>query len=69
MEVPRALPVGLHIEIMEKIAEIYFNWLNSTRAMINNLFKMFGFQTGKSNFVETYYEALRLLPVPLPEKQ
>ena len=45
------------IEIMEKIAEIYFNRLNSTRAMITNLFKMFRFQTGKSKLIETYYEA------------
>lgn len=44
------------IEIMEKIAELYFNRLNSTRAMITNLFKMFRFQTGKSKFIETYYE-------------
>ena len=44
------------IEIMEKIAEIYFNRLNSTRAMITNLFKMFRFQTGKSKLIETYYE-------------
>jgi CRP-like cAMP-binding protein len=43
-------------EIMEKIAEIYFNRLNSTRAMITNLFKMFRFQTGKSKLIETYYE-------------
>ena len=44
------------IEIMEKITEIYFNRLNSTRAMITNLFKMFRFQTGKSKLMETYYE-------------
>ncbi len=44
------------IEIMEKVAEIYFNRLNSTRAMIINLFKMFRFQTGKSKLIETYYE-------------
>jgi CRP-like cAMP-binding protein len=43
-------------EIMGKIAEIYFNRLNSTRAMITNLFKMFRFQTGKSKLIETYYE-------------
>jgi len=44
------------IEIMQKVAEIYFNRLNSTRAMITNLFKMFKFQTGKSKLIETYYE-------------
>jgi len=44
------------IEIMERVAGIYFNRLNSTRAMITNLFKMFKFQTGKSTLVETYYE-------------
>ncbi|OGP95407.1 MAG: hypothetical protein A2157_18470 [Deltaproteobacteria bacterium RBG_16_47_11] len=43
-------------EIMERVAEIYYNRLNSTRAMITNLFKMFKFQTGKSKFIETYYE-------------
>jgi CRP-like cAMP-binding protein len=44
------------LEIMEKVAEIYFNRLNSSRAMIINLFKMFKFQTGKSRLIETYYE-------------
>jgi CRP-like cAMP-binding protein len=44
------------VEIMEKVAEIYFNRLNSSRAMITNLFKMFKFQTGKSKLMETYYE-------------
>ena len=44
------------IEIMEKIAEVYLNRLNSTRAMITNLFKMFKVQTGKSKLIETYYE-------------
>ncbi len=44
------------VEIMGKVAEIYFNRLNSTRAMITNLFKMFRFQTGKSKLIETYYE-------------
>jgi CRP/FNR family cyclic AMP-dependent transcriptional regulator len=46
--------VGL--EMMEKVTEIYYNRLNSTRAMIANLFKMFKFQTGKSTLIETYYE-------------
>jgi len=44
------------IEIMEKVAEIFFNRLNSNRAMITNFFKMFKFQTGKSKLMETYYE-------------
>lgn len=44
------------LEIMEKVAEIFFNRLNSNRAMIANLFKMFKFQTGKSKLMETYYE-------------
>jgi len=44
------------IEIMDKIAETYLNRLNSTRAMITNLFKMFKFQTGKTKIMETYYE-------------
>ena len=44
------------LAIMERVAEIYFNRLNSTRAMITNLFKMFKFQTGKTKLMETYYE-------------
>ena len=44
------------MEIMETVAEIYYSRLNNTRAMITNLFKMFKFQTGKSKFIETYYE-------------
>jgi CRP/FNR family transcriptional regulator len=44
------------MEIMERVAEIYYNRLNNTRAMITNLFKMFKFQTGKSKLIETYYE-------------
>jgi CRP-like cAMP-binding protein len=47
----------LGIEIMGKIAEIYLNRLNSTRAMLTNLFKMFKFQTGKAKIMETYYES------------
>jgi CRP-like cAMP-binding protein len=45
------------IEIMERVTEIYYKRLNSTRAMITNLFKMFKFQTGKSKLIETYYES------------
>lgn len=44
------------METMERVAEIYYNRLNNTRAMITNLFKMFKFQTGKSKLMETYYE-------------
>jgi len=44
------------MEIMERVAEIYYSRLNNTRAMITNLFKMFKFQTGKSKLIETYYE-------------
>ncbi len=47
---------AMGLEIMDKIAEIYLNRLNSTRAMITNLFKMFKFQTGKTKIMETYYE-------------
>jgi CRP/FNR family transcriptional regulator len=47
--------VGL--EIMDKVAETYLNRLNSTRAMITNLFRMFKFQTGKTKLMETYYES------------
>ncbi len=41
---------------MVRIAEIYSNRVNSTRAMITNLFKMFKVQTGKSKLMGTYYE-------------
>ena len=47
---------NMGIEVMNKIAETYLNRLNSTRAMITNLFKMFKFQTGKTKIMETYYE-------------
>ena len=43
-------------QVMERVAEIYFSRLNSTRAMIANLFKMFKVQTAKTKFIETYYE-------------
>lgn len=45
------------LEIMDKVAETYLNRLNSTRAMITNLFRMFKFQTGKTKLMETYYES------------
>jgi len=48
------------MEIMERMAEIYYGRLSNTRAMITNLFKMFKFQTGKSKLIETYYEHWRL---------
>jgi len=44
------------IVIMERVAEIFFSRLNSNRAMITNLFKMFRVQTGKTKLMETYYE-------------
>ena len=37
------------MEIMERVVEIYYNRLNSVRAMIINLFKMFKVQTGRAN--------------------
>ena len=45
------------MEIMERVVEIYYNRLNSLRAMIINLFKMFKVQTGRSKLMEAYYEA------------
>jgi len=44
------------MEIMERVTEIYYKRLNSVRAMITNLFKLFKVQTGKSKLLETYYE-------------
>ena len=44
------------LEIMGRVAESYYNRLNSSRAMITNLFRMFRVQTGKSKLMETYYE-------------
>ena len=37
------------MDIMERVVEIYYNRLNSVRAMIINLFKMFKVQTGRAN--------------------
>ncbi len=45
------------MEIMERVTETYCSRLNSTRAMITSLFKMFKSQTGKSRLIETYYES------------
>jgi len=44
------------IDIMERVAEIYYKRPDISRAMITNLFKVFKFETGKSKFIETYYE-------------
>ena len=44
------------IVIMERVAEIFSSRLNSNRAMITNLFKMFRVQTGKSKLMEAYNE-------------
>ncbi len=44
------------IEIMERVAEIFSSRLNSNRAMITNLFKMFRVQTRKSKLMEAYHE-------------
>ncbi len=44
------------IVIMERVAEIFFSRLNSNRALITNLFKMFRVQTGKSKLMEAYHE-------------
>jgi len=43
-------------EITETAPETYYKRVNGSRAMITNLFKMFTFQTGKSKFIETYYD-------------
>ena len=42
--------------MMERVAEIFFRRLNSNRALITNLFKMFRVQTGKSKLMEAYHE-------------
>ena len=44
------------MDIMERVVEIYYNRLNSVRAMIINLFRMFKVRTGKSKLMEAYYE-------------
>jgi CRP-like cAMP-binding protein len=44
------------IVIMERVAEIFSSRLNSNRALITNLFKMFRVQTGKSKLMEAYHE-------------
>lgn len=48
--------ISVGIVIMERVAEIFSGRLNSNRAMITNLFKMFRVQTGKSKLMEAYHE-------------
>jgi CRP-like cAMP-binding protein len=43
-------------EVMTRLAQLYFNRLNSTRAAITNLFKIFKFQTRKALVFDTYGE-------------
>ncbi|UCD71990.1 MAG: cyclic nucleotide-binding domain-containing protein [Syntrophobacterales bacterium] len=43
-------------EVMTKLAQLYFNRLNTTRAAITNLFKIFKFQIRKSKIFDTYGE-------------
>ncbi len=46
----------VEMEITEMVPEAYYIRLNGSRAMIAHLFKVFEFRTGKSKFIETYYE-------------
>ena len=43
-------------EVMTKLAQLYFNRLNSTRMKITNLFKTFEFQTRKPKVPDTHGE-------------
>ena len=43
-------------EVMTRLAQLYFNRLNTTRAAITNLFKIFKFQIRKSKIFDTYGE-------------
>jgi len=43
-------------EVMTKLAQLYFQRLNSSRAAITNLFKIFKFQTRKPLVFDTYGE-------------
>jgi CRP-like cAMP-binding protein len=54
-EIVRADPV-IGFEVMTKLAQLYFNRLNTTRAAITNLFRIFKFQTRKSLVFDTYGE-------------
>lgn len=47
---------SIGFEVMTKLAQLYFNRLNSTRAAITNLFKIFKFQTRKPLVFDTYGE-------------
>jgi hypothetical protein len=44
------------LEVMTKLAQLYFKLLNTTRAAITSLFKIFKFQTRKSLVFDTYGE-------------
>ena len=44
------------LEVMTKLAQLYFKRLNTTRAAITNLFKIFKFQTRKPLVFDTYGE-------------
>ena len=46
----------LGFEVMPKLAQLYFNRLNTTRAADTNLFKIFKFQTRKPLVFDTYGE-------------
>jgi CRP/FNR family cyclic AMP-dependent transcriptional regulator len=54
-EIMRRDPL-IGFEVMKKLAQLYFNRLNSTRAGITNLFKIFKFQTRKPVVFDTYGE-------------
>ena len=43
-------------EVMTRLAQLYFNRLNTTRAAITNLFKIFKFQIRKSKIFDIYGE-------------
>jgi CRP/FNR family cyclic AMP-dependent transcriptional regulator len=47
---------GMGFEVMTKLAQLYFNRLNTTRTAITNLFKIFKFQTRKPLVFDTYGE-------------
>lgn len=47
---------SMGFEVMTKLAQLYFNRLNTTRAAITNLFKIFKFQTRKPLVFDTYGE-------------
>jgi CRP/FNR family cyclic AMP-dependent transcriptional regulator len=47
---------AIGFEVMTRLAQLYFNRLNTTRAAITNLFKIFKFQTRKPLVFDTYGE-------------